>query len=99
MWLEGPLCVFFAASFGGAVFTATTLVVCAKTDDPGGRQGNTVRIVARWRHPMASNVAQDVLHWAMCLLLQRWITKAIKTASEGGACVCHCRFVVVHNLS
>jgi hypothetical protein len=31
--------------------------------------------------------------------LQRWIAKAIKTASEGGAFVCHRRFFVVHNLS
>ncbi len=92
------LCLY-AASFGGAVFTATTLVVCAKTDDPGGCRGDTVWIVTLWRHPVASNVAHDVLHWVMCLVLQRWIAKAITTASEGGAFVCHCRFVVVHNLS
>ena len=86
---RGSLLCLFAASFGGAVFTATTLVVCAKTDDPGGRRGNTVQIVARWQHPAASNVAQDVLHRAMCLVLQWWIAKAIKTDSEGGAFVCH----------
>jgi len=74
---------------GSAVFAATTLVVRAKTDDPGGRWGNTVQIIARWQRPMASNVAQDVLHWAMCLVLQRWIAKAIKTAnSQRMRCIC-----------
>jgi hypothetical protein len=92
------LCLF-AARCGGAVFTATTLVVCAKTDDPGGCRGDTVRIVTWWRRPVASNVAQDIFHWAMGLLLQRWITKATETTSEGGAFVCHRLFVVVHNLS
>ena len=79
----------FAASYGGAVFTATTLVVCAETNDPGGRQGNTVRIVAQWRHPVASKVAQDIIYQAMCSLLQRWIVKAIKLASKRGAFICH----------
>ncbi len=36
----GSVLCLFAASFGGAVFTATTLVVCAETDDPGGRGDN-----------------------------------------------------------
>ena len=41
---RGSMLCRFAASFGGANFTATTLVlvVCAETDDPGGRRGNTV---------------------------------------------------------
>ena len=96
---RGSVLCLFAASFGGAVFTATTLVVCAETDDPGGRPGDTMQIGARWRRPAASNIAQDILHWEMCSVLQRWIPKAIKTANEGGAFACHCRFVVVHNLS
>ena len=86
---RGSVLCLFAASFGGALFTITTLVVCAKTDDPGGRRGNTVQIVTRWRRPVASNVDQDVLHWEMCLVLQRWIAKAIETASKEGAFVCH----------
>ncbi len=65
----------------------------------GGRRGNTVQIVTRWQRPVASNVAQDVLHREMRSVLQRWIAKAIETAREGGAFVCHRRFVVVHNLS
>jgi hypothetical protein len=39
---RGSILCLFAASFGGANFTATTLVVCAQTDDPGGRRGDTV---------------------------------------------------------
>ena len=90
-------CLFAATSLGGAVFTAaTTLVVFAETDDPGGRR---VRIVAQWWRPVASNVAQDVLHWAMSSVLQRWIANAIKMASKRSAFVCHRQFVVVHNLS
>jgi len=58
-----------------------------------------VQIVARWRLSVASNAAQDDLHWAMCWVLQRWIAKAIGTASEGGAFVCHHRFVVMHNVN
>ena len=96
---RGSVLCLFAASFGGAAFTATTLVVCDETDDLGSRRVDTVQKVARWRHPVASHVAQDILHRAMCLVLQRWIDKAIKTASKGGAFVCHHRFVVVHNLS
>ena len=95
---RGSVLCLFAASSGGAVFTATTLFV-AKTNDPGGRQGNTVRIITRWRRPVASNAAHDDLHWAMCSVLQWWIAKGIETASEGGAYACHHRFVVVHNLS
>ena len=58
---RGSVLCIFAASFGGAVSTTTTLVVCANTDDPGGCQGDTVQMVARWRHPVASNLAQDDL--------------------------------------
>ena len=96
---RGSVWCLFAASFGGAIFTATTLFVCAKTDDPGGRRGDTGQILARWWRPVASNVAQDVLHWGMCSVLQMWIAKAIETASEGGAFVFHRQFAVVHNLS
>ena len=63
---RGSVLCLFTASFGGAIFTDTTLVVCDETDDPGGRRGDTVQIVARWWHPVASNVAQDVLHRTMC---------------------------------
>jgi hypothetical protein len=31
----------------------------------GGRQGNTARALARWRHLVALHEAMDVLHWVM----------------------------------
>ena len=31
----------------------------------GGRRGNTAQALVRWRHPVASSEALDVLHWAM----------------------------------
>jgi hypothetical protein len=33
--------------------------------DHGGRWGNTAQALARWRHPVTSSEAQDVLHWAI----------------------------------
>jgi hypothetical protein len=60
-------------SFEFLVITTTTLVVCAETDDPSGRRGNTVQIVARCWRLVAYNVAQDILHQAMFSVLQWWI--------------------------
>jgi len=37
--------------------------VCCR---PGGRRGNTERVVARWRRLVASTKALDLLHRAMC---------------------------------
>ena len=34
--------------------------------------------VDRWRHPVASSEALDVLHWAMCPALYRRICMAIE---------------------
>ena len=36
-----------------------------KIIDHGGRRGNAMRALARWRHPVASIEARDLLHWAM----------------------------------
>jgi hypothetical protein len=33
--------------------------------DHGGRRGDTAQALARWRHPVASSEALDVLHRAM----------------------------------
>jgi hypothetical protein len=46
--------------------------------DHGGRQGNTAQALARWRHPLASSEALDVLHQAMRPASYRCITMAIK---------------------
>jgi hypothetical protein len=57
---------------------------------PGGRQGDTERVVARWRRPVASGVALDMLHRAMPHVLLQRLTMAIKMVCRGGALV-RCR--------
>jgi len=44
----------------------------------GGRRGDTAQALARWRHPVASIEALDVLHWAMCPASYRCIAIAIE---------------------
>ena len=46
--------------------------------DHGGRRGNTTQALARWRHPVASSEALDVLHRAMRLASYRCIAMAIE---------------------
>jgi hypothetical protein len=50
--------------------------------DHGGCRGNAMRALARWRHPVASSEALDVLHWVMCPASYRHIRMAIKIASD-----------------
>ncbi len=69
------------ASFVG-VFVDCCLFACC----PGGRLGDTEQVVARCRHPVASGVALDMLHWAMCFVLHQLTAMAIKTANKGGTC-------------
>ena len=47
-------------------------------------QGDTGRILARLRCPMASRVALDLPYWAMCSALYHLIRMAIKMASKVG---------------
>jgi hypothetical protein len=61
--------------------------VCCR---PGGRQGDTERVIARWRRPVASGVALDMLHRAMPHVLLQRLTMAIKMVCRGGAFV-RCR--------
>ncbi len=70
------------------VFVYCCLFACC----PDGRRGNTERVVAQWRHPVASEVALDMPHWAMPSVLPRRTTVAIEMANNGGAFVCHCQF-------
>ncbi len=53
------------ASFVG-VFVDCCLFACC----PGGCWGNTEQVVARCRHPVASRVALNILHWAMPSVLR-----------------------------
>jgi hypothetical protein len=59
---------------------------------PGGRWGNTERVVNRCRRPLASRVALDMPHQAMPSVLLRRIHKAFEMGRNGGAFVHHCRF-------
>jgi len=54
---------------------------------PGGCQGDTERVVARWWHPVASSVALDMLHWEMMHVLLQCLHIAIEMSSDGGAFV------------
>jgi hypothetical protein len=54
----------------------------AAIDDHGGRQGNTVRALARWQRPVAPSEALGMLYRAMRITLHRRICMAIKTASK-----------------
>jgi hypothetical protein len=49
-------------------------------------------IIARWRHPVASSEALDLLHWAMRVVMYRRIAMAIKTAPFLGVFVDCCLF-------
>ena len=62
------------------------LHLCIVSCRPGGRRGDTERVVAQWRHPVASGVALDMLHWAMRFVLHRRTAMAIKMANVGGTC-------------
>jgi hypothetical protein len=55
--------------------------VSFETINHGGRQGNTARALAQWRHVVASHEAMDALHWAMHPALHHHICMAIKIAS------------------
>jgi hypothetical protein len=73
------------ASFLG-VFVDCCLFACC----PGGRWGDTERLVTRWRHPVASGVALDMLHWAMRFVSHQRTAMAIKMANGGETCSYHC---------
>jgi len=54
---------------------------------PGGRRGNTERLVARWRRLVASIKALDLLHRLMRAVSHHRTAMAIEIASDGGAFV------------
>jgi hypothetical protein len=72
-------------------------VFAAKIYDLGGPRGNAVQALARWRHPVASSKAWDVLHWAMLPALYRRIRMAIEIASCMPAFFGVDNFIVGHN--
>ena len=54
---------------------------------PGGRRGNTERVVAQWRCPVASDEALVMLHRAMRSVWHRRTAMAIEMAHDGGTFV------------
>jgi len=54
------------------------LCVLFKIVDHGGCRGDTAQALARWRHPVASSEALDVLHRAVHLASYRCIAMAIE---------------------
>ena len=58
----------------------SVLCVLFEFVDHGGRRGDTAQALARWRHPVASSEALDVLqlHRAMRLASYRCIAMAIE---------------------
>jgi hypothetical protein len=74
-----------------ATFLESFVDCCLFACCPGGRWGNTERVVARCQRPVASGVALDMPHQAMPSVLLRRIRKAFETGRDGGAFVRHHR--------
>jgi hypothetical protein len=73
------------ASFGTVISRSHNSIFFYKIDDHGGRRGDTRRILARWRRPVASKVVLDLPYWGMRSAPYHLIWMAIKMASEVGA--------------
>jgi len=58
------------------------LCVLFEIVDHGGCRGDTAQALARWRHPVTSSEALDVLHRAMRLASYRCIAMAIKIIDD-----------------
>jgi hypothetical protein len=69
------------ASLFGTFFCCHFVCFC-----PGNHWGNTEQVDARWRRPVASGVALDMLHWAMRFVLHWQTAMAIEMANNGGTC-------------
>ncbi len=72
-----------------AIFAHVFVDCCLYACCPGGHWGNTERVVTQCRHPVASIVALDTLHWAMPSVSLQRICKAFKISRNGGAFQCH----------
>ena len=65
--------------------------------DHGGRRGDAMQALARWRHPLASSEALVVLHWAMRPASHRRIRMVVKIVVDLPAFFCCIDFVVGYN--
>ena len=60
---------------------------CCVDCHPGGRRGNTERLVARWQRPVASGEALVMLHRVTRSISYRRTAMAIEMAHNGGTFV------------
>ncbi len=82
-WVEGPFWGFNSLKqLAVDLYFVSVFVYYNKIVNHGGRRWDTAQALARWWHPVASSVAPDVLHRAMCIVSYRCIAMAIKTASN-----------------
>ncbi len=81
---RGSVLCLFNTSFEKRFPQRHNSIFHAKIDDHGVRRGNTGRILAQWRHPVASRVALDLPYWAMRSALYRLIRMAIEMARKAG---------------
>jgi hypothetical protein len=63
------------------------------------RQGNTAQALAQWQHPVPSQEALDVLHWAMRPALHCRIRMVIEVASNLPAFFVIANYLFAHKLS
>ncbi len=83
--VEGPFRAFWMlGSFGKWFPQRYNSMFYAEIDDHGVRRGDTGWILTRWRRPVASRVALDLLYWAMCSAPYHLIRMAIEMAHEAG---------------
>ncbi len=83
---RGSVSCLLNASFKTRYPQRHNSIFYAEIDDHGVRWGDTGRILARWRHSVASRVALDLPYWAMCSALYRLTRMAFEMAREAGAC-------------
>jgi hypothetical protein len=81
---RGSVSCLLQASFGKGFPQRHNSIFYAEIDDHGIRWGNTGRIVAQWRRPVASRVTLDLPYWTMRSALYRLIPMAIEMAREAG---------------
>jgi len=81
---RGSVLCLLNASFGKAISQRHNSILYAKIDDHGVRWGDTGRILAQWRHPIASRVALVLPYWAMHSASYRLIGMAIELARKVG---------------
>jgi hypothetical protein len=74
------------AAMNMATFLGVFVDCCLFACCPGGCWGDTEQVVAQWQCPVASRVALDMLHQAMCFVLHQRTAMAIKMAKGGGTC-------------